>query len=53
MRALINRFLRDESGVTAIEYGLIASLVGVAAIVGMTSIGTALQTKFASIATSL
>ncbi|MDB5359871.1 MAG: pilus assembly protein [Rhodospirillales bacterium] len=53
MRALINRFLRDESGVTAIEYGLIASLVGVAAIVGMTSIGTALQTKFAAIATSL
>lgn len=53
MRALINRFLRDESGVTAIEYGLIASLVGVAAIASMTAIGDALKVQFTAIATSL
>lgn len=43
MHATINRFLRDESGVTAIEYGLIATLVGVAIIAGATVLGTTLN----------
>ena len=47
------RFAKDESGATAIEYGLIASLIAVAMIVGATSIGTQLQTKFSKIASTI
>ena len=43
MKRVLNRFLRDESGVTAIEYGLIATLVGVAIIAGATILGTNLN----------
>jgi pilus assembly protein Flp/PilA len=50
---LISRFIRDESGATAIEYGLIAALVAVVIITGLTAVGTKLSTKFASIATTL
>jgi len=39
-------FIRDEDGVTAIEYGLIATLVGVAIIVGAGALGTALNKTF-------
>jgi pilus assembly protein Flp/PilA len=50
---LFSRFVRDESGATAIEYGLIAALIAVVIITGLTSVGTNLNSKFASIATSL
>jgi pilus assembly protein Flp/PilA len=53
MTNLISRFVRDESGATAIEYGLIAALIAVVVITALTSIGTNLNTKFTSIATSL
>jgi len=46
-------FLRDESGATAIEYGLIAGLISVVIIVVLTTIGTNLQAKFQAIATAL
>ncbi len=49
MNALIDRFLKDESGATAIEYGLIAALIGVAIIAGATAIGTQLNATFAKI----
>jgi pilus assembly protein Flp/PilA len=49
-RSLLSRFLNDESGATAIEYGLIAALVAVAAITGMTTLGTKLGTEFTTIA---
>jgi pilus assembly protein Flp/PilA len=49
----ITRFAEDEGGVTAIEYGLIAALIGVIAIAAMTNIGTSLQTKFNYVATQL
>jgi pilus assembly protein Flp/PilA len=49
MKALLTRFARDESGATAIEYGLIASLVGVAIIVGATTLGSKLNTTFNAI----
>lgn len=42
----IKNFLREEDGVTAIEYGLIAALVGVAIIVSVTAIGTQLSAVF-------
>jgi pilus assembly protein Flp/PilA len=53
MKTLLNRFVRDESGATAIEYGLIAALIAVVCIGAMTSIGTNLNTKFGTIATNL
>ena len=43
---LINRILRDETGATAIEYGLIAALIGVAAITAMGSLGNSLSATF-------
>jgi pilus assembly protein Flp/PilA len=53
MKNLISQFFRDESGATAIEYGLIAALVSVACILGLTAVGTNLSTKFQAVATSL
>ena len=53
MTKLIWGFVRDESGATAIEYGLIAALIAVVVITALTSIGTNLSAKFQSIATSL
>jgi pilus assembly protein Flp/PilA len=49
----LKHFLRNEDGVTAIEYGLIAALIGMVAITGATVVGTNLNTKFNSIATSI
>lgn len=48
----VTNFLRDDSGATAIEYGLIAALVALAIMVGATSLGTALNAKFVSIAST-
>jgi pilus assembly protein Flp/PilA len=49
MKTLLVRFAKDQSGVTAIEYGLIATLVGVAIIVGAGALGTKLNTTFTAI----
>lgn len=46
-------FLKDESGATAIEYGLIAALISIAAIGIMSNIGTDLQDTFSSIQSGL
>jgi pilus assembly protein Flp/PilA len=46
---MIKRFLKDESGATAIEYGLIAALVSVAAIAGFQAVGTDLNALFTGI----
>ena len=46
MRGLVLRFVYDDRGATAIEYGLIAGLVAVALIVAMTTFGTSLQDLF-------
>jgi len=53
MKNLVSRFVSDESGVTAIEYGLIAALIAVVIIVAVTSVGTKLSTTFNTVATSL
>ena len=53
MNSMIKKFIADESGATAIEYGLIAALVAIAAIAGMQMIGTQLQTTFNAVGTSL
>lgn len=52
MKTMI-RLFKDESGATAIEYGLIASLISVAAIGAMTLLGTQLSTVFTTVQTSL
>jgi len=49
----IKRFLKGEEGVTAIEYGLIAALIAVAAIGAMTLVGTGLQTVFTNVSEKL
>lgn len=49
----IQNFLHDESGATAIEYGLIAALVSVAAIGALTAMGGSLNTMFTTVSTSL
>jgi pilus assembly protein Flp/PilA len=52
MRAVI-RFLKDESGATAIEYGLIATGIAVAIIPVITGLGTKLKTTFTTIETAI
>ena len=49
----IQKFARDEEGVTAIEYGLIAALIAVVIIVSVTLVGTKLQAVFNGVATAL
>jgi len=49
----LQRFIRDEAAATAIEYGLIAALIAIVIITGLTNVGTHLNTKLATIATTL
>jgi pilus assembly protein Flp/PilA len=53
MQKLIARFVKDESGATAIEYGLIAALIAVAIITAATQLGGQLATTFGYIKTQL
>jgi pilus assembly protein Flp/PilA len=53
MRKLLKDFVADESGATAIEYGLIAAGISLAIISVINGLGTKLNTKFTSINTSL
>jgi len=53
MLRFLNKLFRDESGATAIEYGLIAALISVAIIAAVTSVGTNLTATFNSVATAL
>ena len=46
MNKLFSRFANDESGATAIEYGLIAAGIGIAILVGVDALGVALNTLF-------
>jgi len=46
MRNILKQFIRDESGATAIEYGLIAALVSVAAVVALQTMGESLNSIF-------
>ena len=49
----IKRFLKDEEGVTMIEYGLIAALISVVVIIALTGVGGNLKTTFTMICTKL
>ncbi len=49
----LKRFLKDEEGVTAVEYGLIAALIALVIIVAVALVGTNLSTAFNNVATHL
>ena len=49
----VSQFFKDESGATAIEYGLIAALVSVAAIAALTSMGDSLSSLFFSVSSEI
>lgn len=51
--SLLKQFIRDESGATAIEYGLIAALISVVIVGALTTIGGNLNTAFTSVGNSL
>jgi pilus assembly protein Flp/PilA len=53
VKNIISKFLADESGATAIEYGLIAAGISLAIIAVVNGLGSTLNTKFTSINTSL
>jgi len=51
--SLVLKFLKTEDGATAIEYGLIAALIAVVIITGVTAVGTNLSATFSSLSTNL
>ena len=53
MKTILNRFISDESGATAIEYGLIAGLISVAIITAVRTVGTNLTSRFTAVANNL
>lgn len=53
MTNIFSRFLKDESGATAIEYGLIAAILGVGIVAGLGPLKTALNAKFDAVSTEL
>jgi pilus assembly protein Flp/PilA len=53
MTSLIKRFIKDDSGATAIEYGLIAAIVGVGIIASLGTLRNGLRTTFNTVATNM
>ena len=53
MISKLRKLLRNKSGATAIEYGLIAALVSVAAVVALQNLGSSLNTMFSTVSTQL
>jgi pilus assembly protein Flp/PilA len=49
----IRKLIRDKKGATAIEYGLIAALIAVAAITAMQGLGTSLNSTFTNVSTAM
>ncbi|WP_332656398.1 Flp family type IVb pilin [Brevundimonas sp.] len=53
MKKFISKFMSDESGATAIEYGLIAALIAVVIIAAVTTLGTNISSRFNQVATAI
>jgi pilus assembly protein Flp/PilA len=53
MPNILERFVRDESGVSAVEYALVASLIAIVLINALANLGTHLKNTFSSVAASL
>ncbi|MFT6142594.1 MAG: pilus assembly protein Flp/PilA [Myxococcota bacterium] len=50
---MLTQFIREEDGATAIEYGLIAALIAVVIIAGLTLLGTSINEKFSTVGTTV
>ncbi len=50
---MLNSFIMDDNGATAIEYGLIAALIAVVIITAVTAVGTALKGSFSTVSSSV
>jgi pilus assembly protein Flp/PilA len=53
MKKFVSKFMSDESGATAIEYGLIAALIAVVIIAAVTALGTNISSRFNQVATAI
>jgi pilus assembly protein Flp/PilA len=53
VKTIVLRFVKDESGATAIEYGLLAACISVAIITAVKNVGVKLNTTFSSVSTAL
>lgn len=53
MKIIISNFLKNNAGATAIEYGLLAALIAVVIITGVTAVGTQLSTTFSNLSGNL
>ncbi len=53
MKTIISNFLKNNAGATAIEYGLLAALIAVVIITGVTAVGTQLSTTFSNLSGNL
>ena len=53
MSKFVTKFLNDESGATAIEYGMIAALIAVVIITAVTALGSTIKTKFNAVVTGM
>jgi pilus assembly protein Flp/PilA len=53
MKSLFSRFIQNESGATAIEYGLIAAVIGLGILTGAQGLKDAINTKYATLSTDL
>ncbi|MFO1247558.1 MAG: Flp family type IVb pilin [Alphaproteobacteria bacterium] len=53
MKSILSNFLKNQAGATAIEYGLIAALIAVVIITGVTAVGTQLSTTFTNLSSNL
>jgi pilus assembly protein Flp/PilA len=53
MTKFVSRFAKNESGATAIEYGLIAALIAVVIITAVTTLGTSIETNFTTVADAM
>jgi pilus assembly protein Flp/PilA len=53
MKAMIQKFFQEEEGATAVEYGLLVALIAVVIMAAVGTLGTNLNTKFSSVATSV
>lgn len=50
---MLTKFIRDENGATAIEYGLIAALIAVVIIGALTALGSSISAKFSTVETAV
>ena len=53
MKSIISKFMREEDGVTMVEYGLLAALIAIVCILAITGLGTNLNSAFTSICNAI